>query len=65
MPDAHLTSDDVAAYLGPRLARDDRRRVEAHLASCAECRTEVREVRSMLQSVPSARRKIAAHVSSE
>lgn len=59
MADAHLTSNDVAAYLGPRLAQDDRRRVEAHLALCSECRAEVREVRSMLQSAPSARRSRA------
>ena len=56
MPDAHLTDADVAAYIGPRLARSDRRRVEAHLATCSACRTEVREVRSMLQSAPRVRR---------
>ena len=50
--DAHLTSDDVAAYLGTSMGRSERRRAEAHLATCNVCRAEVLEVRSMLRTAP-------------
>lgn len=51
-PDGHLTTAEVSAYLGTRMHDTDRRRLEAHLADCDECRIEVLEVRSILQSAP-------------
>jgi len=52
---AHLTSDDVAAYVSARFNGAERHRMEAHLADCDVCRTEVLEVRSLLQSAPRTR----------
>jgi hypothetical protein len=37
----HLTESDLAGYLDDDLPPEERRRVEAHLASCDECRDEV------------------------
>lgn len=51
-PDGHLTTNDVSAYLGTRMHDSDRRRLEAHLADCDECRAELLEVRSMLRTAP-------------
>jgi anti-sigma factor RsiW len=48
----HLNSEELAAYLDRRLPADERHRVEAHLAQCAECRSEVVEVTRVLQSRP-------------
>jgi len=46
----HLESAEVAAYLDRALSPAERARVDAHLADCAECRAEVREVAQLLQS---------------
>lgn len=40
----HLPDTTVAAYADGRLGRDERRRVEAHLAGCTHCRDELIEV---------------------
>lgn len=40
----HLETGEVAAYLDRVLPPDERDRIEAHLADCAECRREVIEV---------------------
>ena len=44
----HLRDLEMAAYLDRRLSEPDRERAEAHLAECAECRREFREVRGLL-----------------
>lgn len=44
----HMRDGEMAAYLDRRLSGPDRARVEAHLAECAECRLEAREVRRLL-----------------
>ena len=36
----HIGYDDMAAYIDLKLSDEDRRRVDAHLASCDECRAE-------------------------
>lgn len=54
--DAHLTTDDVAAYVGSRITAAARHRIDRHLAECGDCRAEVYEVRMMVQSAPPARR---------
>ena len=51
-PDAHLTSDEVAMYVDGHLSDTDRPVVDAHLAECDTCRSEVLEVRSMLRTAP-------------
>jgi hypothetical protein len=43
-PNEHLDVDAVASYVDGRLSPDERRRTEAHLAACAECRSEVADV---------------------
>lgn len=40
----HLSVDQVAAFVDRGLAHDERARVEAHLAECDACRSEVVEV---------------------
>lgn len=44
----HMRDVEMAAYLDRRLSGPERARVEAHLAECAECRLEAREVRGLL-----------------
>ena len=44
----HMRDLEMAAYLDRRLSEPDRERAEAHLAECAECRREFREVRGLL-----------------
>src|SRR5919206_1600037 len=55
-PERHLSADEVAAYVDGALAGDERARIEAHLAVCADCRAEVREVTGLVRSLPEARR---------
>lgn len=54
--DTHLTAGWIAAYVDDSLAGDERARVEAHLATCAECRGEVIAV-SRLVRAPVRRRR--------
>jgi hypothetical protein len=49
---AHLASGEVAAYLDGALPPSDQSRVEAHLAACDMCRTEVTEVAGLLRARP-------------
>jgi len=44
----HMRDVEMAAYLDRRLSGPERARVEGHLAECAECRLEMREVRGLL-----------------
>ena len=40
----HLSVDQIAAFVDSGLAREERAQVEAHLAECDDCRSEVLEV---------------------
>lgn len=53
---AHLSVDDVAAYLDRQLSGPARARVEGHLAACAECRGEVVSVARLTRSLSNRRR---------
>lgn len=44
----HMRDLEMAAYLDRRLSEPDRERVEAHLAECAACRQEFREVSALM-----------------
>jgi len=52
----HLTVEDVAAYVDRGDAAEQRARVEAHLASCAECRSEVVTVARLARAFRNRRR---------
>lgn len=45
----HLQAEEVAAYLDGKVDQEERRRITAHLSDCAECRTELIEVRRILR----------------
>ena len=47
---AHVTSEELAAYLDGRLGGAVQARVEGHLADCAACRSELVESRALLAS---------------
>lgn len=49
---AHLDEAAIAAYLDRALADVERRRIEAHLVACAECRDEVAEAAQVLATKP-------------
>ena len=51
----HPAIDELAAYLEHRLDDVSRRRLEAHLVDCAECRREVMEGERTLRGAPSRR----------
>lgn len=55
MPE-HLDSDLVAAYAERRLNPEERSRVEAHTAECAQCRRELTDVAVELAAVRRRRR---------
>src|SRR5260370_10439144 len=55
----HLTVEDVAAYVDRGLLADQRARVEAHLAACAQCRAEVVTVGRLARSLRMRRRWVA------
>jgi len=48
--DTHPGPDNLAAYLDRRLAASARAEVEAHVAWCDECRSELREVSGILRT---------------
>jgi anti-sigma factor RsiW len=52
MENEHLTGAEVAGYLEGALPQSDRRRVEAHLAACDECCSELIEVAQLLRTQP-------------
>ncbi len=39
--DSHLTAEQLAAYLNGAIAKEERMRIEAHLATCGQCCDEV------------------------
>jgi hypothetical protein len=47
---SHSSAGEVSAYLERALSREDRNRVEAHLADCTECRREVVELSRLLRA---------------
>lgn len=58
----HLAGDLVAGYIERRLPDEDRALVEAHLAECAACRLEAREVTTFLRGGSPRRRWVPASV---
>ena len=56
--DAHLTTDDAAAYVDGRLAAAERAAIDSHLAQCAECRMEVVHVTRLVRLAPQRQRWI-------
>jgi anti-sigma factor RsiW len=52
----HLAADEVVAYVDGAVDGDERRRIEAHLAACAECRVEVSDVVALARALPAVRR---------
>src|SRR3954463_7940529 len=53
--DQHLDPRDVVAYVDGVATAAERARIEAHLATCAECRAEVSEVPRIIATAPRAR----------
>jgi anti-sigma factor RsiW len=53
--DQHLDPRDVVAYVDGVATAAERGRIEAHLATCAECRAEVSEVPRIIATAPRAR----------
>lgn len=58
--EAHLTSEDVAAYLDNALSESDGARIRAHLAGCEACRAEIGSVSRLIDSAPRAGRRFVA-----
>jgi hypothetical protein len=61
----HLTDAEIAGFVDRDLGRDERERVESHLAACAECRTAATQVSRMAHAIshgesiaPAKRRRI-------
>lgn len=54
----HVTESDLAGYLDNDLGPADRRRVEAHLDACVECRLELVAVQRLAASYRSSMRRI-------
>ena len=52
----HLGADEVVAYVDGAIAEEQRGRVQAHLAACADCRAEVRDVMAVVRTLPDVRR---------
>ena len=51
----HLDVQEIAAYVDGAISGDRYAAVQAHLATCAECRAEVFDVSRIVRSSPSAR----------
>jgi len=49
----HLDPDDVAGMADGTLADEERARVVAHIADCAQCRQEIADVRAAQRTAPS------------
>lgn len=48
----HLEADEVAAYVDGAVAGDERQRIQAHLATCADCRQEMHEILGVVRALP-------------
>jgi anti-sigma factor RsiW len=53
--DGHLPAHRIAAWADGTLAREERATIEAHLATCADCRAEAADVSRIVRSLPMAR----------
>jgi hypothetical protein len=51
----HVSADEVVAYLDGAISQEERGRIQAHLAACADCRAEVRDVRAVVRALPGVR----------
>jgi hypothetical protein len=51
----HLEAQEVAAYVDGAISSDRYAAIQAHLATCAECRAEVFDVSRIVRSAPSTR----------
>ena len=58
-PEAHLTIEEIAAYLDNTLAEAECTRVKAHLADCDACRKEVVSVSKLLAGASRSRGRFA------
>jgi len=58
MDNMHVAADDLAAYIDRTLSAIERERVEAHVAWCDDCRSELREVGDTLRTYRPARRRL-------
>ena len=54
-PDRHLEAEETAAYVDGSIVGETRARLEAHLAGCADCRTEVADVSRIVRSAGTSR----------
>ena len=50
VPTEHLNESDVSGYIDDDLPLADRRRVEAHLEACSECRATIVAVMRVAES---------------
>ena len=57
---AHLTSEEIAAYVDDTLSEADCARVKSHLADCAACREEIVSVSRLVEAAPRSRRRFVA-----
>ena len=57
----HLRPDEVAAYADERLPADVRAKMQAHMATCAECRAEVADVLTIVRPVRQ-KQRVRRHV---
>src|SRR5947208_9880810 len=51
----HLGAEEVVAYVDGAIPEEERGRIQAHLAACADCRAEVRDVRAVVRAHPGVR----------
>lgn len=48
----HLEADEVVAYVDASAPRGERKRIQAHLATCADCRQEVHDILGLVRALP-------------
>ena len=61
-PELHLTPEQTASYLDRVLTAEERATVEAHLATCVECRDEVATLRPLVSAQSSRGRLLRAGI---
>jgi hypothetical protein len=52
MTESHLSTEDVAAYIDHRLPPSERRRAEAHMVACDDCRSELAQAAQLVTGAP-------------
>ncbi|HEX6614816.1 MAG TPA: zf-HC2 domain-containing protein [Gemmatimonadales bacterium] len=60
---AHLAVEQVVGFIEGRLEPAERTRVEAHLADCAECTSEIVSVRRLARPAAASKRRLVSIVS--